>query len=191
MNHLLIFVLVLFAGGHIYSYTQVQRLDGALATAEAEIAALSQELDGAAGRLDERINTNATDVDALRVSNEQNTADIDAIRASNEESAAAFKQRLDGLEADIREDVSRQLTNRLVQAATSEAIERAVLENLPRSEPFLTALGGVLAEQFHSELQGVPGEQVDPAVLASLLARNDTFLDAMRFELLAEIAAGE
>lgn len=177
MNYLLIIVLVVFAGGHVYSYTQVQRLNGELATVKAEIAALSREQNTTAGQLDERINANATDLDALR--------------ASNEESAAAFMQRLDGLEADIREDVSEQMTDRLVQAATSEAVERVVLEDLPKSESLLMALGSVLAEHFRGELQGAPGEQVDPAVLASLLARNDAFLDAMRFELLAEIPSGE
>jgi len=177
MNYVLILALVLLAGGHVYSYTQFQRLDGELATANTEIAALSRELNTTAGRLAERINANTTDLDALRV--------------SNEESARAFRQRLDGLETDIREDVSERLTDRLVQAATSEAVERVVLEDLPQSESLLMALGTVLAEHFRRELQGVPGEQVDPDVLASLLARNDAFLDAMKFELLAEIPSGE
>ena len=177
MNYFAAIVVALFLGGHVYSYMQVQRLNQALETVEAEATTLSQKLDAANARLNERIEANA--------------ADVDALRASNEESTTVIVQRLDGLEADIREDVSLNLTDEIVQAATSEAIERVVIENLPKSEPLLTALGGVLAEQFHRELQGVPGEQVDPAILASLLARNEDFLDAIKFDLLAEIGSGE
>lgn len=177
MNYIAIIVVALFLGGHVYSYMQIQRLYEALESATAETTTLSQKLDAANMRLNERIEVNATDVDALR--------------ASNEESATVIVQRLDGLEAGIREDVSRNLTDEIVQAATSDAIERVVLENLPQSDLLLTALGGVLTEKFRKELQGVPGEQVDPAILASLLARNEDFLDALKFDLLAVVEAGE
>ncbi len=177
MNYFAIIVVALFLGGQVYSYVQIQRLDEALETAVAETTRLSQKLDAANTQLNERIEANA--------------ADIDALRASNDESATIIVQRLDGLEAEIREDVGRSLTDEIVQAATAEAIERVVLENLPQSDLLLTALSGVLAEKFRSELQGVPGEQVDPAILASLLARNEDFLDAIKFDLLAEVEAGE
>jgi len=177
MNYFAIFIVALFLGGHVYSYVQIQRLDEALTTAAAETRALSQELDAANEQLDGRI--------------EENVGDVAALRASNEESAIAIVQRLDGLETGIREDIGRNLTDQIVQAATSNAIESVMLEKLPENDLLLTAVGRVLAEKFRKELQGVPGEQVDPAILASLLARNEDFLDAIKLDLLAEIGTEE
>jgi len=177
MNYLAIVVIGLFLGGHVYSYVQIQRLDQALEAANSEVETLSQELADSVVRLDGGI--------------KDNTTDLEALSASTEESFGLVGQQIDGLEANIRADVSRNLTDEIVQAATSEAIEKAVLENLAQSEPLLLALSGVLAGQFRGELQGEPGEQVDPAVLASLLSRNEDFLDAIKFDLLAEIGSGE
>ncbi len=177
MNYLAIVVVGLFLGGHVYSYMQIQRLDQALDVSKAEVEALSLELEATVLRLDGGIKANTTDLEALN--------------ASNEESFSLVGQQIDGLEADIRADVSKNLTDEIVQAATAEAIEKAVLENLAQSEPLLLALSGVLAEQFRGELQGEPGEQVDPAVLASLLSKNEDFLDAIKFDLLVEIEPSE
>ena len=173
-KYLPVLIVALLVGGHIYWFFQVQRLDDALFDANSEISNLSERLRDRSSELNAEIGANASRIDGLD--------DLGATRAES------FSMRLDAIEADLHEEVVGQISQRIVNAATADAIQEVILNDLPQSGVFVQDLGLVLVQKFGDELRGEPGVRVDPALLVSILARDEDFLDAIRLELLTEIA---
>lgn len=177
MRYLPVLALVIALAALVYTFSLANRINVALSSAEADNAALKRDLKAASAEL-ERLA-------------EDNTSEIKVVRERAASGVENLELRLNKLEIELRDEVSSKLTRKLVEEATSIAIEKVVSNNLPKSSDFLLDLAGVLAKNFHKQLQGAPGERVDPELLATFLARDESFIDALQFKALTEIDSGD
>lgn len=177
MKYFPILALAVALASLVYTFSSEYRIAAAFSSIEADNAALEKELEAASVELKRLAETNNFEIKAVR---EKSAAGVDSLEL-----------RLNELEIALRDEVSSKLTKELVEEATSMAIERVVNNHLPKSSDFVLDLAGVLAKNFNKELQGVPGERVDPELLATFLARDESFLDAMQLRILTEIESSD
>ncbi|ASJ72109.1 hypothetical protein IMCC3135_10075 [Granulosicoccus antarcticus IMCC3135] len=177
MKFLPMIALVVALVALVHTFWLANRIAARLSSTEADNATFERDSEAASAEL-ERLA-------------EDNTSEIKAVREKAASGVENLELRLNELEIELRDEVSSKLTQELVEEATSMAIEKVVSSHLPKSSDFLLDLAGVLAKNFHKELQGVPGEKVDPELLATFLARDQSFLDALQFKTLTEFDSSD
>ena len=98
---------------------------------------------------------------------------------------AKLKSDIANMKTDLAGDASKSITKEIIDAATDQAIVKALHEfALTRGDKFVKELGNELATNHQTELTGPRGRDADDERVAVFLLAKPEFLDALSVSLL-------